>query len=239
MNSEIGPSARQLLERAKAAQIRAPSDMKVRVKSSVLAAAATPSPHGSSKPPLRVLAKPWISATLLSLAGLGAFWGVSRSSSTDAVPSIAQAPTAPPDTSARALVSSSRSEAQGVTADDRAAEALPPTAANEKEPVQTRTKRGLSVRTSDLRAEMEWLARAEALLRKRDAAAALTELRTGRARFAHGQLQAERQGLELIARCMLGDDVRVTLARYIAGTPDGVLVDRARAACSGQSKRGP
>jgi hypothetical protein len=78
---------------------------------------------------------------------------------------------------------------------------------------------------------MAWLARAEAALRERDAEAALRELRAGRARFARGQLQAERQGLELIAKCMLGRDVSAALARYIASTPDGVLVARVRRAC--------
>jgi hypothetical protein len=225
MNS---PSARQLLERAKAAQIQPPAGMKARVKSAVMEAAALPSKQAPSKPQLRLLTKPWVSATLLTLAGFGALRGVSHGSRPEAAQPIAQAPPSAANDSEEPPAAEIRHS------DD--VEILQPTAATTVAPVQPRPKRVASSK-ADLRAEMEWLARAEAALRNGDAAAALTELRAGRARFARGQLQAERQGLELIARCTLGEDVHATLAQYIAHTPDGVLVDRALVACRFQGAK--
>ena len=197
--------------------------MKARVKSAVLeAAATTPSKQEPSQPQLRLLTKPWVSATLLTLAGFGALWGISHGARPDAGHTIAQAPPM--------AATGSEEPPAAATGDSDDVEASQPTASSTVAPVQNRAKRVAGAK-ADLRAEMEWLARAEAALRKGDAAAALTELRSGRVRFARGQLKAERQGLELIARCTLGEDVHATLAQYIANTPDGVLVDRARAAC--------
>ena len=84
---------------------------------------------------------------------------------------------------------------------------------------------------ADLRAEVAWLANAEAALRARDAEAALRVLSAERQRFERGQLRDERRALQLIALCMLGRDVSEPLQRYLEGAADGVLVARVRNAC--------
>lgn len=213
MSSELTPTARQLLHQAKATQMRAPAGMKERVQSAVLDAVATTRTGSASGLPPRTqrrwahrLMKPWIAATLVTLASVGWWGAVSVQHDSAAAPSGGRTQTP---------------AAMNATAETPPASSPPPAAAPSSQ----------SAPTSDLRAEMAWLARAEATLRKRDPEAALRELRAGRDRFAHGQLQAEREGLELVAQCRLGRDVSSELSRYLAQTPDGVLVARARRAC--------
>lgn len=224
MSSQLTPSARQLLQRAKAGQMRAPAGMKKRVNSAVRSAleTATKEPREAGRPvpgtqrgsAVRWLRKPWVSATLLTVGGLS-WWCVAY---------VQRNADAHRSRFGRATTSS-------------VVEQQPEHAAPAPKAARTRDadRAALSKETAapdDLRAEMDWLARAEASLRKQDASAALQELGSGRERFAHGQLKAERDGLELIAKCMLGRDVSSELSRYIARTPDGVLVARARRACA-------
>jgi hypothetical protein len=237
MNSELDASTRQLLERAKAGQMRAPKGMKLRVKSVVLADAAAA--RRTQRPDAaQWLAKPWVSGVLIALAGALAVVSMSvKPNATRVTPATVQ--TAPPPAAevqaqpTREILPTAEPTAPALS---QPSAARPQARAVEPDEPKTRSKHGSG---TDLRAEMLWLARVEAELRDGAAQAALRELRTGRARFAHGQLQAEREGLELIAQCKLGRDRALSeaLSRYIERTPKGVLVERVKRACSPAESR--
>lgn len=86
--------------------------------------------------------------------------------------------------------------------------------------------------STDLRAEMQLLAQAEAALRKNEPLAALSVLDAHARRFSSGQLKGERDGLRLIAQCALGRDPESALARYLREHGAGVLQARIRASCA-------
>ena len=235
MSSDMNPAARRVLERAKAAQPRAPEGMRERVRSAVLEAVAHPnSSPGSeagaarSSVTARWLAKPWFSVTLLMLSGLG-LAGVMRVTSSAPPPKS----TAPDP---ERLTTGPEQPPPGVPSSEPLAPAAPSQPSLQLSAASPERETSAAP-APDLRAEMAWLARAEAALRKRDPSTALRELEAQRARFEQGQLRAEREGLELIARCMLGRSVSPALASYLASAPDGVLVARVQRACRVTERR--
>lgn len=88
-----------------------------------------------------------------------------------------------------------------------------------------------------LRAEMTLLHDASAALDRGEVAQARSLLHAHRAQHANGQLREERQGLEVLARCMANDASAESSARaYLRSTPEGVLSARITSACIERSK---
>lgn len=100
------------------------------------------------------------------------------------------------------------------------------------QPSQEREGASARARDSDLRAEMQLLARAEAALRANEPLSALAILEAHAREPSSGQLQGERAGLRLIAQCTLGRDPQSALARYLREHRDGVLQARIRVSCA-------
>jgi hypothetical protein len=83
-----------------------------------------------------------------------------------------------------------------------------------------------------LHAEVSLLTRAEDQLERGDAQAALRSLQEHRRRFAHSQLQPEREGLEVLAHCQQKQAKSQAAARaYLARTPASLLVARIEHTC--------
>lgn len=97
---------------------------------------------------------------------------------------------------------------------------------------QEREGASAHARDTDLRAEMQLLARAEAALRANEPMSALSILETHARELRSGQLQGERDGLRLIAQCTLGRDPQSALTRYLREHRDGVLQARIRTSCA-------
>jgi hypothetical protein len=240
VSSDMSSAARRVLARAKLAQPRAPEGMRERVKCAVLGAVTEPTPirNAAANSGARRIAtapwltKPWLAVSMFMLAGLGTVLSLSPSAKTPNTTtprpdSLAAELAQPPLGAVPLQPTAAQDEPLGQTPN-----AQLPAASHALSEAQTPGSR-----TPDLRAEMAWLARAESYLRKRDPQAALRALEGQRERFEGGQLRAEREGLELIAQCMLGRAVAPALSRYLAGTPDGVLVARVRRACRATERR--
>jgi len=83
-----------------------------------------------------------------------------------------------------------------------------------------------------LRAEMTMLHAASLALDHGDIARARSMLNSHRTQYANGQLREERQGLEVLARCLAHEANAASGARaYLRSTPRGVLASRVARAC--------
>lgn len=86
-----------------------------------------------------------------------------------------------------------------------------------------------------LAAELALLAKAQRALRDGRASAALGLVQQHALRFPDGSLQEERDGIEVLARCMLNDEEAPRAARaFLADAPESPLAARVRKECTGR-----
>jgi hypothetical protein len=245
MASELSPEAQRLLKMARAGQARAPSAMRARVRIAVLESVASDRADGYSERRVRGLhrlisSKAWLAAVCVAVTALGIYWAGARHvpsrggrARPAAVSGARKASAAPAPEHVDELPSARPAEDRGATARVRE----PPSPSTLGAPVEG-TARPFP---DQLRAEMAWLAQVETALRNHAPERALRALERDRTRFAEGQLVEERQGLELIAQCMLGRsrDIAPAIARYLHSSGSGVLAARVSAACAEHSPGAP
>lgn len=238
--NELPREARAMLALAKDAHDPPDASARERVRTKVLAAVAI-APVGLSvgaaqlAKPSTGLFKAWfgsksgLAGALLLLAAGGGFATLRvRPDATARAPAFAQH---------AAIHETAPGVGQAVAIE--LAPAPEPAAAPETAPPLNRARapRPVAKRTSSptpsLRAEVSLLTRATEQLEQGDAQAALRSLQEHRRRFAHTQLQPEREGLEVLAHCQQKQPQAQAAARsYLARTPASMLVARIEQTCA-------
>jgi len=96
-----------------------------------------------------------------------------------------------------------------------------------------------SVASSDsLRTEMTMLHEASVALDRGELETAAARLEAHRTQYPNGQLSQERQGLQVLARCMANEASSASAARaYLRSAPQGVLFARVERACLTQDEQ--
>ncbi len=94
-----------------------------------------------------------------------------------------------------------------------------------------RAARSAGPAPESLAEELSLIGAAQAALRRGDAPGALEAVEAHQTRFAHGALREERQAVQMIARCMLGERDDAALASYLEQAADGPLKQRVVQRC--------
>jgi len=236
LSNELPSDARRLLERARAGQLRAPVELRTRVRRGVAAELGTglkASREAATSTRLGQAAVRKLGLVqLLALAGALTTLGlmVARPSP----PAHERAQGAPRSSTQAAAPRAPEIAPLAESLPAMRAESPVTQAAAEHRAARTARPRGKPAYGEPLKLELALLERADAALRAHEPAQALLSLREHRRRFAAGQLRQEREGLSLIAACMLATASREQAAQYLARAPHSALRARIAEHCLGE-----
>jgi hypothetical protein len=239
---ELPDEARALLERARSWEVP-PDGARARVRRNVAlvvtgaAAGSTASQTSAQWSAFKgalwtgAAAKLRLLACVAVLAGGGAL--LLRQSASGTAASRKPAPTqlSVPQPSAAPTLASDSTPSSDTEAAPAPAEAA---VRVQQQRVEPKTSKRLDADShTHLGAEMALLHEVSQALNQHELTRARSLLREHQARFAHGQLRAEREGLGVLAQCMAHAPHASEQARnYLRRAPDGVLAARIEGACA-------
>jgi hypothetical protein len=232
--AELPNHAKEWLARANDAEV-VPSGARERVWQRVAIAVGPPgtaqadpqvSHAPTALPTLATSTTKWLTVTLLLAAGGGAVFGLRHSADPPAPARSVRPAVATPVASA--------SPAPALVKGSDAPNAAPPEAApaTASAPQRRKASPKLTAAGSGLADEMAILSQASQALAAGDTQRARALLDSHRQRFPHGDLQAERRGLGVLAGCVANEaGCKARAAAYLKASPDAVLSARIESAC--------